>query len=91
VSPARYELSFYFSEDGILHSHHYGNLKSYAPHPVNCCAFRYEVWPSGRDKATTYIEAVTVCDRAWFAKDRTVLAMKILKAERALQLNTFRI
>jgi hypothetical protein len=29
VSPVRYELGFYIPEDGILHSHHHGNLISY--------------------------------------------------------------
>jgi hypothetical protein len=29
VSPARYELSFYIPEDGILHSPRRENLKSY--------------------------------------------------------------
>jgi hypothetical protein len=29
VSPVRYELGFYISEDGILHSHRRENLKSY--------------------------------------------------------------
>jgi hypothetical protein len=29
VSPVRYELGFYIPEDGILHSHRRGNLKSY--------------------------------------------------------------
>jgi hypothetical protein len=29
VSPVRYELGFYISEDGILHSHRRANLKSY--------------------------------------------------------------
>jgi hypothetical protein len=29
VSPVRYELSFYVPEDGILHSHRRGNIKSY--------------------------------------------------------------
>jgi hypothetical protein len=27
--PVRYELGFYIPEDGILHSHRRGNLKSY--------------------------------------------------------------
>jgi hypothetical protein len=29
VSPVRYELRFYVSEDGILHSHRRENLKFY--------------------------------------------------------------
>jgi hypothetical protein len=29
VSPVRYELGFFISEDDILHSHHCENLKSY--------------------------------------------------------------
>jgi hypothetical protein len=29
MSPVRYELDFYIPEDGILHSHRHGNLKSY--------------------------------------------------------------
>jgi hypothetical protein len=29
VSPVKYELGFYILEDGILHSHHHENLKSY--------------------------------------------------------------
>jgi hypothetical protein len=29
VSAVRYELGFYIPEDGILHSHRRGNLKSY--------------------------------------------------------------
>jgi hypothetical protein len=29
VSPVMYELVFYISEDGILHSDRRGNLKSY--------------------------------------------------------------
>jgi hypothetical protein len=29
MSPVRYELGFYISEDGILHSHDRENLKSY--------------------------------------------------------------
>jgi hypothetical protein len=29
VSPVRYELGFYMSEDGILHSHRREDLKSY--------------------------------------------------------------
>jgi hypothetical protein len=29
VSPLRYELSFYIPEDGILHSQHRENIKSY--------------------------------------------------------------
>jgi hypothetical protein len=29
MSPVRYELGFYISEDDILHSHRRGNLKSY--------------------------------------------------------------
>jgi hypothetical protein len=29
VSPVRYELRFYIPEEGILHSHHSENLKSY--------------------------------------------------------------
>jgi hypothetical protein len=29
VFPVRYELDFYISEDGILHSHRRENLKSY--------------------------------------------------------------
>jgi hypothetical protein len=29
VSPVRYEVGFYISEDCILHSHRRGNLKSY--------------------------------------------------------------
>jgi hypothetical protein len=29
VSPVRYELRFHIPEDGILHSHRRGNLKSY--------------------------------------------------------------
>jgi hypothetical protein len=29
VSPVKYELGFYIPEDGILHSHHRENLKSY--------------------------------------------------------------
>jgi hypothetical protein len=29
VSPVRYELGFYIPEDGILHSYHCENLKSY--------------------------------------------------------------
>jgi hypothetical protein len=29
VSPAKYELGFYISEDDILHSHRRENLKSY--------------------------------------------------------------
>jgi hypothetical protein len=29
VSPVKYELSFYISEDAILHSHRCENLKSY--------------------------------------------------------------
>jgi hypothetical protein len=34
VSPVKYELGFYISEDGILHSHRRGNLNSYTlPYP----------------------------------------------------------
>jgi hypothetical protein len=29
VSPVKYELGFYIPEDGILHSHRRGKLKSY--------------------------------------------------------------
>jgi hypothetical protein len=29
VSPVKYELGFYITEDGILHSHRRKNLKSY--------------------------------------------------------------
>jgi hypothetical protein len=29
VSPVRFELGFHIQEDGILHSHHRENLKSY--------------------------------------------------------------
>jgi hypothetical protein len=29
VSPVRYELGFYITEDDILHSHSHENLKSY--------------------------------------------------------------
>jgi hypothetical protein len=29
VFPVRYEMDFYISEDGILHSHHSEDLKSY--------------------------------------------------------------
>jgi hypothetical protein len=29
MSPVKYELGFYISGDGILHSHRRGNLKSY--------------------------------------------------------------
>jgi hypothetical protein len=29
MSPVRYELGFYIPEDGILHSHRRGNLRSY--------------------------------------------------------------
>jgi hypothetical protein len=29
VFPVRYELGFYISEDGVLHSHRRENLKSY--------------------------------------------------------------
>jgi hypothetical protein len=29
MSPAKYELGFYFPEDDILHSHHREDLKSY--------------------------------------------------------------
>jgi hypothetical protein len=29
VFPVKYELRFYISEDGVLHSHRRGNLKSY--------------------------------------------------------------
>jgi hypothetical protein len=29
MSPVKYELGFYISEDGILHSHRRENLKSY--------------------------------------------------------------
>jgi hypothetical protein len=29
VSPVKYELGFYIPEDGVLHSHCHGNLKSY--------------------------------------------------------------
>jgi hypothetical protein len=31
VSPVKYELGFYVPEDGFLHSHRRGNLKSYMP------------------------------------------------------------
>jgi hypothetical protein len=34
VSLVRYELGFYILEDGILHSHRHGNLKSYMPYHV---------------------------------------------------------
>jgi hypothetical protein len=29
VSPEKYELGFYITEDGILHSHRHENLKFY--------------------------------------------------------------
>jgi hypothetical protein len=29
VSPVRYELGFHIQEDGILHTHRRGNLRSY--------------------------------------------------------------
>jgi hypothetical protein len=29
MSPVMYELGFYIREDGVLHSHRRGNLKSY--------------------------------------------------------------
>jgi hypothetical protein len=29
MSPVRYELAFYITEDAILHSHRCGNLRSY--------------------------------------------------------------
>jgi hypothetical protein len=34
VSPVKYELGFYISEDGILHSHRSENLKSLHPYII---------------------------------------------------------
>jgi hypothetical protein len=36
VSPVKYELSFYISEDDILHSHSRENLKSYMTEAFRC-------------------------------------------------------
>jgi hypothetical protein len=35
VSPVKYELGFYITEDDILHSHRRGNLRSYSVVPIS--------------------------------------------------------
>jgi hypothetical protein len=40
VSPVRYELGFYISEDDILHSHIYENLKYYTEKKCNLCCLQ---------------------------------------------------
>jgi hypothetical protein len=39
VSPVKYEMGFYIPEDGILHSHRRGNLKSYTISFPVCVSF----------------------------------------------------
>jgi hypothetical protein len=41
VSPVRYELSFYITEEGIPHSHRRDDLKLFTLcYPIMYCAFR---------------------------------------------------
>jgi hypothetical protein len=38
VSPVKYDLGFYIPEDGILHSRHRENLKSYIDLTLSLCS-----------------------------------------------------
>jgi hypothetical protein len=41
VSPVKYELGFYIPEDGILHNHRRGNLKSYRCYVISVQMCKY--------------------------------------------------